>query len=169
MTTGSGDKALPRGAGDWRSQGRVGFGVAKGGDVQISIQKALHQAKKNVVMLPLVKGTFPHRQEGKFKAAAVIIMPAPAGTGLKSGGATRMLLELAGSERCGDQGVARSEPNQHCQGHAACALQDGGARGCETDAKKAMAERQQKRADATKKVSKAPVRHAAKKTTEPTE
>ena len=120
-------------------------------------------------MLPLVKGTFPHRQEGKFKAAAVIIMPAPAGTGLKSGGATRMLLELAGVNDAvtkvlrGANQINIAKATLHALSKMVV------PEGVETDAKKAMAERQQKRADATKKVSKAPVRHAAKKTTEPTE
>ncbi|NQV12356.1 30S ribosomal protein S5 [Candidatus Uhrbacteria bacterium] len=77
-------------------KGRVGFGVAKGTDVQLAIQKSFHQAQRNLVTLDLVEGTFPHRQEGQFGAANVIIMPAPKGTGLKSGGAMRVILDLAG-------------------------------------------------------------------------
>ncbi len=77
-------------------KGRVGFGVAKGADVQMAIQKAYHQAKRNVVEVPLVNGTFPHREEASFGAADVLLMPAPSGTGLKVGGAVRMILELAG-------------------------------------------------------------------------
>ena len=77
-------------------KGRVGFGVTKGLDVQAAMQKAYHQAKKQVRNLPLVKGTFPHRAEGHFGSADVILMPAPKGTGLKSGGAVRMILELGG-------------------------------------------------------------------------
>ncbi|HJN85359.1 MAG TPA: 30S ribosomal protein S5 [Patescibacteria group bacterium] len=77
-------------------KGRVGFGVAKGTDVQLAIQKSFHQAKRNLMTLNLVDGTFPHRQEGQFGAANVLIMPAPKGTGLKSGGAMRMILDLAG-------------------------------------------------------------------------
>ncbi|MBI2476820.1 hypothetical protein HYV72_01470 [Candidatus Uhrbacteria bacterium] len=65
-------------------------------DVQMAIQKAYHQAKRNVVEVPLVNGTFPHREEASFGAADVLLMPAPSGTGLKVGGAVRMILELAG-------------------------------------------------------------------------
>ena len=77
-------------------KGRVGFGVAKGIDVQAAMQKAYHQAKKAVRHLPLVKGTFPHRADGHFGSADIILMPAPKGTGLKSGGAVRLILELGG-------------------------------------------------------------------------
>lgn len=77
-------------------KGRVGFGVAKGADVQLAIQKSFHQAKRNMMTLNLVDGTFPHKQDGQFGAANVIIMPAPKGTGLKAGGAMRVILDLAG-------------------------------------------------------------------------
>ncbi len=77
-------------------KGRVGFGVAKGADVQIAIEKAYHQAKRNVITLDLVNGSFPHRQVASFRAADVLLMPAPDGTGLKAGGAIRTILELGG-------------------------------------------------------------------------
>ncbi len=77
-------------------KGRVGFGVAKGADVQIAIEKAYHQAKRNVISLDLVNGSFPHRQIASFRAADVLLMPAPEGTGLKAGGAIRTILELGG-------------------------------------------------------------------------
>ena len=77
-------------------KGRVGFGVAKGADVQIAIEKAYKQAKKNVITVPLVNETIPHVVRVKFGAAQVLLKPAPAGTGLKAGGAMRMVLEFAG-------------------------------------------------------------------------
>lgn len=77
-------------------RGRVGFGVAKGGDVSMAIEKAFRQAKKNMVKVPLVNETIPHEVSRKFAAAAVLLKPAPQGTGLKSGGPTRVVLELAG-------------------------------------------------------------------------
>ena len=77
-------------------RGRVGFGVAKGGDVSMAIEKAFRQAKKNMVKVPLVHETIPHEVFRKFAAAAVLLKPAPEGTGLKSGGPTRVVLELAG-------------------------------------------------------------------------
>lgn len=77
-------------------KGRVGMGVAKGADVAISIDKAYRQAKKNLVQVPLVNGTLPHDVELKYGAAHVLLKPAPEGTGLKSGGPIRVVLELAG-------------------------------------------------------------------------
>lgn len=77
-------------------RGKVGFGVAKGGDVSMAIEKAFRQAKKNMVKVPLVKETIPHAVKSKFAAAIVLLKPAPQGTGLKSGGPTRVVLELAG-------------------------------------------------------------------------
>ncbi|NBS68076.1 30S ribosomal protein S5 [bacterium] len=77
-------------------KGRVGFGVAKGADVAMALDKASRQAKKRLVQVPLLKGTIPHEVAAKFGAAMVIIKPAPQGTGLKSGGPARIMLELAG-------------------------------------------------------------------------
>lgn len=77
-------------------KGRVGFGVAKGGDVQIAIEKAYKQAKKNVMKVTLVHETLPHQVWVKFGSALVLLKPAPKGTGLKAGGAVRMILEFAG-------------------------------------------------------------------------
>jgi len=77
-------------------RGRVGFGVAKGGDVSMAIEKAFRQAKKNMVKVPLIEETIPHEVLRKFAAAIVLLKPAPKGTGLKSGGPTRVVLELAG-------------------------------------------------------------------------
>ncbi|MBI2443735.1 MAG: 30S ribosomal protein S5 [Candidatus Magasanikbacteria bacterium] len=77
-------------------KGRVGYGVAKGADVQLAVEKALHQAKKQIISLPLVKGTIPHAVIKKYKAAKVMLKPAPEGAGLIAGGAVRAALELAG-------------------------------------------------------------------------
>ncbi len=77
-------------------KGRVGFGVAKGGDVQIAIDKAYRQAKKNVITVPMVHDTIPYPVSVKYGSAMILIKPAPKGTGLKSGGAVRMMLEFAG-------------------------------------------------------------------------
>ncbi|MBI4592484.1 30S ribosomal protein S5 [Candidatus Uhrbacteria bacterium] len=77
-------------------KGKVGMGIAKGGDVQIAIEKAYKQAKKHVLKVPLVEGTIPHTVRLKFGSAIVLLKPAPKGTGLKAGGAVRMVLEFAG-------------------------------------------------------------------------
>lgn len=77
-------------------KGRVGYGVAKAGDVSMAVNKAVTQAKKRLMTVPLVKETIPHRVDAKFGAAVVLMKPAPAGTGVKAGGAMRVVLELAG-------------------------------------------------------------------------
>lgn len=77
-------------------KGRVGFGVTKGADVQISVDKSLRQAKKRLLRIPLVQETIPFPVEAKFSSSTVLLMPAPKGTGLKSGGAVRTVLEFAG-------------------------------------------------------------------------
>jgi small subunit ribosomal protein S5 len=77
-------------------KGRVGYGVAKGADVQQSVSKATNQAKKNMVTVPIVDETIPFEVKKKFAAAHVLIKPAPRGTGIKAGGAARVVLEFAG-------------------------------------------------------------------------
>ncbi len=77
-------------------KGRVGMGISKGADVAISVEKAFRQAKKNLLHVELVNESIPHAVAYKFGAASIILKPAPLGTGLKSGGAVRMVLELAG-------------------------------------------------------------------------
>tara|TARA_B100000700_G_scaffold315254_1_gene403034 strand:+ start:112 stop:747 length:636 start_codon:yes stop_codon:yes gene_type:complete len=77
-------------------KGRVGYGVAKGKDVQIAVEKAVTQAKKNLITIPLVNDTIPHKVLAKFKAAKIMIKPAPQGSGIIAGGATRSILDLAG-------------------------------------------------------------------------
>lgn len=76
--------------------GRVGFGVAKGKDVQLGVEKAVHQARKHLIKVPIVKETIPHPVISKFKAAKIMLKPAPKGSGIIAGGAARMILELAG-------------------------------------------------------------------------
>ncbi len=77
-------------------KGRVALGVAKGSDVQISMDKAYRKAKKDLIRVPLVNDTIPHPVWTKFGSAVVMLKPAPRGTGLKAGGAVRTVLELAG-------------------------------------------------------------------------
>ena len=77
-------------------RGRVGYGIEKGTDVQLAVNKALHQAKKNMIRIPIVKETVPHRVEAKYKAGRVMIKPAPPGSGIIAGSSLRVLLQLAG-------------------------------------------------------------------------
>lgn len=77
-------------------KGRVGFALAKGADVQMSVDKATRKAQKAVVTIPFVRGTIPHAVEAKWSAAKILLKPAPKGTGIKAGGAVRAVLEIAG-------------------------------------------------------------------------
>ncbi len=77
-------------------KGRVGYGLAKGTDVTIAINKAVKKAKKVIIKVPLVKNTIPHEIRIKYKAAKILLKPAPEGTGIKAGSVVRQVLELAG-------------------------------------------------------------------------
>jgi small subunit ribosomal protein S5 len=75
-------------------KGRVGVGTAKGKDVQGSIQKAYHQAKKHLVTIITKDGTIPYQVQAKYSSAAVILKPSK--SGIKAGGAVRVVAQMAG-------------------------------------------------------------------------
>ncbi|MBD3281708.1 30S ribosomal protein S5 [Candidatus Uhrbacteria bacterium] len=77
-------------------KGRVGFGMAKGVDVQSAMSKATNRARKSLLNVPIVNETIPHPVRIKHGAAEIVMKPAPKGTGVKAGGAVRTTLELAG-------------------------------------------------------------------------
>ena len=77
-------------------KGQVGVGLAKGRDVALAVEKAVAKAEKNLTKVNLVNGTIPHEIYVKVGAAKVLLKPAPAGTGIIAGGASRLVLELAG-------------------------------------------------------------------------
>ncbi|MBQ3672917.1 MAG: 30S ribosomal protein S5 [Paludibacteraceae bacterium] len=76
--------------------GIVGYGLGKAGEVAAAMQKATEAAKKNLIQVPVLKGTIPHEQFAKFGGSQVYIQPATHGTGVKAGGAMRAVLESAG-------------------------------------------------------------------------
>ena len=76
--------------------GVVGHGLGKSKDVSEAIAKAVEDAKKNLVRIPLQGQSVPHEQKGKFGGARVFLMPASHGTGVIAGGAVRAVIELAG-------------------------------------------------------------------------
>lgn len=77
-------------------KGKVGMGLRKGADVAESVNKAINQAKKNMITLPLTNETIPHEVNIKYKASSLIMKPARQGTGVIAGGAVRAVCELAG-------------------------------------------------------------------------
>ncbi|MFR8104384.1 MAG: 30S ribosomal protein S5 [Clostridia bacterium] len=77
-------------------QGHVGVGNGKAAEVPDAIKKAIEEAKKNLVTVPVVGTTVPHEFVGKFGSAKVMIKPADEGSGVIAGGSVRPVLELAG-------------------------------------------------------------------------
>ncbi|MFK5981730.1 MAG: 30S ribosomal protein S5 [Flavobacteriaceae bacterium] len=76
--------------------GVVGHGLGKSKDVASAIAKAIEDAKKNLVRIPIFNKTLPHEQKGKFGGARVFLKPASNGTGVIAGGAVRAVLESVG-------------------------------------------------------------------------
>jgi len=90
-------------------KGRVGVGIGKAGDTALAIEKALKDAKKNMVTIKRTEnGSIPHEVEAKYNSARILVMPAP-GRGLVAGSSARVLLELAGVTDTGAKIFSRSK------------------------------------------------------------
>ncbi|MBN4071082.1 30S ribosomal protein S5 [Crocinitomix catalasitica] len=76
--------------------GIVGHGLGKAKEVVEAISKGVDDAKKNLIRVPIINGTVPHVQKGKYSGARVFLRPASNGTGVIAGGAMRAVLESAG-------------------------------------------------------------------------
>ena len=91
--------------------GVVGHGLGKAKEVATAIAKAIEDAKKNLIKIPLNKTTVPHEQKGKHGGARVYIKPASEGTGVIAGGAVRAVLETLGVQDVLSKSQGSSNPH----------------------------------------------------------
>ena len=91
--------------------GVVGQGLGKSKDVSEAISKAVEDAKKNLIRIPINKGTLPHEQKGKYGGAKVFLKPASEGTGVIAGGAVRSVLESVGVQNVLSKSQGSSNPH----------------------------------------------------------
>ncbi len=76
--------------------GRVGYGFGKAREVPNTVGKAVKDAHKNLISVPIMNGTIPHEVWGRYKSARIYLKPAAPGTGIKAGASARSVLEYVG-------------------------------------------------------------------------
>ncbi len=92
-------------------QGVVGQGLGKSKDVATAIAKAIENAKKNLVRIPITNKTLPHEQKGKYGGARVFLKPASEGTGVIAGGPVRAVLDSVGVHNVLSKSQGSSNPH----------------------------------------------------------
>lgn len=90
--------------------GHVGFGTGKAQEVPEAIRKAVEDAKKNLISVPMVGSTIPHEVIGTFGAGKIMLKPAEEGSGIAAGGAVRAVIELSGVGDVTSKSLGRNTP-----------------------------------------------------------
>ncbi|KAE9561120.1 30S ribosomal protein S5p (S2e) [Companilactobacillus paralimentarius DSM 13238 = JCM 10415] len=90
--------------------GHVGFGTGKAQEVPEAIRKAVEDAKKNLINVPMVGSTIPHEVIGTFGAGKIMLKPAEEGSSIAAGGAVRAVIELAGVGDVTSKSLGRNTP-----------------------------------------------------------
>ena len=93
------------------NNGIIGYGLGKASEVTAAIGKGTESAKKNLIQVPIYKGTIPHEVYGSYDGAKVILRPASEGTGVVAGGAMRSVLESVGITDCLAKSQGSSNPH----------------------------------------------------------
>ena len=91
--------------------GIVGYGLGNAKEVSAAIAKGVDDAKKNLIKVPVLNGTIPHSQEGKYSGSLVFMKPAAPGTGVIAGGAMRAVLESVGVKNVLAKSKGSSNPH----------------------------------------------------------
>ncbi len=92
-------------------KGQVGWGLGKAKEVPSAIKKAIEQAKKTLISIPIMNQTVPHQVLGHFGAGRVILKPASEGTGIIAGGPVRAVMDVAGVKNVLTKSLGTSNPH----------------------------------------------------------
>jgi small subunit ribosomal protein S5 len=92
-------------------KGSVGYGLGKANEVPEAIRKATEQAKKSMILVPLLDGTLPYQVMGRFGAGRVVLIPASKGTGIIAGGPVRAVMEAAGVHDILTKAIGTNNPH----------------------------------------------------------
>jgi len=92
-------------------KGKVGFGLGKAPEVPDAIRKAIEKAKKNIIDIPIIRGTIPHTIMTKFGSTKILLKPAKSGTGVIAGSTVRAIMDAAGITDIVTKCIGSSNPH----------------------------------------------------------